>query len=191
MTADRVDRRNRVRFTVLGVVLLALGVVGLLVRFGVIPALEPSEAYRQAIAALADYRVFALLGLLVLGLLLTYLGYRLIRSQISTPGTRVKELTLQDQARGRTTMDADVVSHAVARDLERLPQVQSASARLVGAGPEPHLVVRAAVDRGAQLAGVRQAMEPVYERAARTLGAHSLRSDLVVRPVTPDHPRVA
>lgn len=191
MTADRVDRRNRARFTVLGLVLLALGVVGLLVRFGVIPALEPSEAYRRTIAALSDYRVFAVLGLLVLGLLLTYLGYRLVRGQISTPGTRVKELTLQDQARGRTTMDADVVSHAVARDLERLPEVQSASARLVGAGPEPHLVVRAAIDRGAQLAGVRQAMEPVYERAARTLGAPSLRSDLVVRPVAPDHPRVA
>lgn len=191
MTAERVDRRNRVRFTVLGIVLLALGVAGLLVRFGVIAALEPAEAYRQVVAELSDYRVFVLLGLVLLGLLLAYLGYRLVRQQISTPGTRVKELTLQDQARGRTTMDADAVSRAVARDLERLPEVQSASARLVGAGPEPHLIVRAAVDRGSSLAGVRQAMEPAYERAARTLGAHSLRSDLIVRPVTPDHPRVA
>lgn len=191
MSAARVDRRNRVRFTILGLVLLALGVVGLLVRFGVLEALEPPQAYREVLAALQPYRVFALIGLVVLGLLIAYLGYRLVRQQVSTPGTRLKELTLQDQERGRTTMDADVVSRAVARDLERLPEVQSASARLVGAGPEPHLVVRAAIDRGAPLAGVRQAMEPAYDRAAQLLGARGLRSDLVVRPVAPDHARVS
>lgn len=190
MSAAKVDRRNRVRFAILGLLLLVLGVLGLLARFDVLPADEPSDVYRQLKEALTDYRVFMVLGLVLLGLLLLWYGLRLLRQQVSTPGLRVKELTLQDSPVGRTTVDADVLSRAITRDVERLPAVQSASARLLAAGPKPRFVVHAAVERGAEIGRVREALEEVHDHVRQSLGTHEVASDLVVRPVGPGRRRL-
>lgn len=190
MSAEAVDRRNRVRLSILGLLLLVLGVVALLARAGVLDLAEPQDVWGDVANWAQDNEVFAVIGLVLLGLLLLLLGLRWPRQQISSPGQRLRELTLPHVGLGTTTLEADGVSRALAKDVERLPAVQGASARLVGAGPRPHVAVRANIDADTDLASLNQAMEGVYGRLAGAMGAEGIEADLHVKPVTGHRPRV-
>lgn len=191
MSARRVDRGNRVRFLVLGLLLLALGVLGLLVQAGVLAVEEPSALWMRVteVAARVEPAVVAAV-LVVIGLLLLLYGLRLLRRQISTPGQRVRDITLQQYEAGSTTIGADVVSRALTRDLAHLPDVHDVTARLLSAGPQPRVAVRASIDGDADLPTVRRAMEDVYERLCLVLGTESLQADLHVKPVPSQRARV-
>jgi hypothetical protein len=195
-TGRRIDRRNRVRFVLLGLLLLLLGAAGLLIQAGLlqdllrVPIDAPGDYYRQVRGLAADYPAWTIAALVALGLLLFLLGALLLRGQVPTPATRVRELTLQNGAGGSTVVDADVVSDALARDLERLPDVHDASARLVAAGARPRLAVRATVDGAADLTEVRGAMEEAYQRVQTVLGAEGVDANLHVKEVPSRRTRV-
>lgn len=195
-TGSRVDGRNRARDIILGLILLALGLAGLLIQSELLQNwlnLElstPGQYYQQARDFLSDYVGWLIAGLILLGLLLLWLGLRWIRLQFATPTTRVRELTLQEKPEGSTVVDADVVSQALARDLERMPDVHDASVRLLAAGARPHVAVRATVDGAADLGGVRQEMEQAYGRMGTALGSEGIEADLHVKPVPSRRPRV-
>jgi hypothetical protein len=190
LTDAHIDRRNRSWLSTLGVVLLAIGVVGLLLRAAVLVLPEPGRLWRDTGDAAVGYEWIVSTTLIVLGLILLWIGWRLLRSQFSSPTTPVHELTLQRQERGRTVVPADAVSRALARDVERLPGVQDASARLVGGGQRPHLVVNATVDGWSDMERVQTAIEEAYERLRSALGTSAVEADLHVRTVPVTHARV-
>jgi hypothetical protein len=134
VTRRSVDRRNRVIFFILGLILLALGIAGLLIQAEILTRYADIESpgyYYRVIRELAqDYPGWAIAAFIVLGLLLFLIGLSWIRGQMATPSARVREVTLQNEPQGTTVVDADVISNAVARDLERMPDVHDASARL-------------------------------------------------------------
>jgi len=109
---------------------------------------------------------------------------------VATPSTRVREVTLQDEPQGSTVVDADVVSNAVARDLERMRDVHDASARLLTAGRRPKVSVRATVDGAANLSELRSQMEQVYGRMRQVLGSDAIETTLHVKPVPSRRSRV-
>lgn len=195
-TGRRVDRRNRVRFTLLGLLLLLIGSAGLLIQAGLLQDLlnvsidQPGEAYQQVRDLAVAEPAWAVAALLALGLLLLFLGILLIRAQVPTPATRVRELTLQKGSAGTTTVDAGVVAEALARDLERMPDVHDASARLVATGSRPKVAVRADVDSAADLGTVRGGMEEAYQRLQHVLGTDGVEANLRVREVPSRRTRV-
>lgn len=195
-TGRRIDRRNRTRFFLLGLILLALGIAGLLIQAEILQntfnlAIDsPGSYYQQLRELVRDYAGWAILALIVLGLLLFLWGLSWIRSQIATPTTKVRDITLQEQPEGATVLDAEAVGGVLARDLEQLPDVHDASARLVTAGPRPKIAVRATVDGAADLATLRNDMEGAYGRLRTVLGSESIESTLHVKPVPSRKSRV-
>jgi hypothetical protein len=197
MTSERrVDGRNRARDIILGLIFLALGIAGLLIQAELLQdwlnreLSTPGEYYRQARDFLDDYVGWVIAGLLLLGLLLLWLGLGWIRRQFATPTTRVRDITLQEEPQGSTVVDADVVSHALERDLVRMPDIHDASVRLLAAGSRPRLAVRATVDGAANLGTVRDEMEQAYGRLRTVLGSEGIESNLHVKPVPSRRPRV-
>lgn len=189
-TGEQIDRRNRTVLSLLGLILIALGVVGILLRAGVLALPDPSALWRQVADLVPGYEWVVYVALIVLGLFLVWLGWRFIRAQFATPTTAVRELTLQRDDRGRTTVPAGAVAKALERDVQRLPGVQEASARLVGAGARPHVVVDATVDGWSDLGRVRGAIEATYQRLQTSLGTSAVEADLHVRTVPVTQARV-
>jgi len=189
-TGRRIDRRNRARFAILGLLLLVAGILGLLVQAEVLDGDTPGVFYRQVRDLAADYPGATTAIFIALGLLLFLIGINWIRGQIATPATRLREVTVQDDADGSTTVDADVLSDALARDIERIPDVHGATARVVGAGERPKLAVRATVDGAADLGDLRGAMEDAYTRFGESLGSDGVEANLHVKQVPTRRPRV-
>src|ERR671917_286790 len=97
----RIDARNRSLLSLLGLLLIAVGVVGILLRAAVLVLPEPGELWRRTGDLAVGYEWVVSTALIVLGLLLLWLGWRLLRSQFATPTTAVRELTLQRLEHGR------------------------------------------------------------------------------------------
>ncbi len=194
-TGQLIDRRNRVGLFILGLVLLALGVAGLLIQAEILTRyaqIESPGSYYQQVRDLArDYPAWTIAAFIVAGLLLLLIGLSWIRRQIATPTTRLREVTLQDDTNGSTVVDADVVSHALARDLERMPDVYDASARLLAGGARPKVAVRATVDGAANMSQLRNDIELAYGRLRQVLGSDGVEANLHVKPIPSRRHRVS
>lgn len=193
--ARSIDRGNRARFTLLGLLLLVLGVVGFLLVFDVLqdlvgPVQQPSEITTSVRDVLAEQPVLTAVIAVIVGLLLLAWGLRMIVRQVPSGGTRLREVRLAEEPEGATTIQAGVVAKALASDLCRVPDVHSVSASVVGAGEKPHVVVHADVDEQASLGEVRRAMEPGLERVTVALGVGAIQADLHVKPVATRRGRV-
>lgn len=189
-TGRRIENRNRARFGLLGLLMLAAGILGLLVQAEILNADTPGAFYGRVRDLAADYPGATIAILIALGLLLFLIGINWIRGQVATPTTRLREVTVQDDADGTTTVDADVLSEALARDIERIPDVHDATAKVVGAGVRPKLAVRATVDGAADLGEVRGAMEEAYTRLGESLGSDGVEASLHVKQVPTRRSRV-
>jgi hypothetical protein len=190
MRPRRVDRRNRRRFTLLGLLLIALGVCGLLLRAALLALPEPSELYDLIAEQARLQPPLAIAALILLGLLLVLLGLYVLRQQFPSRTTRIHELALTQGGRGRTTVDADVITRALGRDMARQPGVYEARARLVEVGPAPRILVRASVDEDADVPQLRAALEDSFDRTTQVLGAAALEAHLLVKPIPPPRSRV-
>jgi len=189
-TGEQIERRDRTLLFVLGAILVAVGVVGILLRAAVLVLPQPRALWTQVADLVPGYEWVVYTALIVAGLVLLWLGWRMIRAQFASPTAAVRELTVQRGDRGRTAVSASSVARVLERDVARQPGVQDASARLVGAGARPHVVVDAAVDGWADLARVRGSVEESYQRLQQTLGAQGVEADLHVRTVTTPTSRV-
>jgi hypothetical protein len=182
---------NRGLFIILGLVLVAAGVVGLLAASGVLRLLEPSTIY----ASLAD----TILGrpflwwtvLVVAALLLVLLGLWLVRGELSRPRVGgLHDVVLQEGRRGSTTVGAVAVADAAAHDLARLPGVLDSDVRLATFGRRPRLEARLDVPADADLDAIRQAAEGPYTRLRTMLGVEDIDAHVRLRPTRVEPVRV-
>ena len=177
-----VDRRNRIRFVIWGLVLIALGVLGLLLRGGVLALQTPSDIFEDAQDQAVRYPEAAIAIFLAVALLLCIWGLVLVLRQVrSDRGSKLHTLTVQSRSDGQTTLPATAAAKALAQDLERDPAVHDAAVRLVEAGEVPHVQVRATVDPEADLTDVRERMEDAFGRFRHMYGADRMDADLDVR----------
>src|SRR5687768_11810440 len=109
------DRRNRIRFVLLGLLLLAAGVVGLLAESSVVgaPAAGSPVLPDWLVARWDRYNPWNLVAVGIAALLLAWYGWRLVRAQLRRGGGqaemgdleyRAAEPGRQDPNRGRTTV---------------------------------------------------------------------------------------
>ena len=173
-----VDRRNRARWVLIALLLLAVGVAGSLISFDRLPQvgadtpLLPDTAvqrWRQA----EDWRLAALA---VLGFLLAVYGWRIFAAQLRRGGGRTTMGDLQfdrpssngDRAGGRTVVRAPALAHRIEDDLERVSGVQRALVGLFGSPHQPELRASLDVSGTADLRRVRERVGAALERLAAT-----------------------
>jgi hypothetical protein len=196
------DRRNRVRLALLGLLLLAFGVAGLLARADVFGAPAASSAVlpEGLVARWDRYDPWNLVAVGIVALLLAWYGWRLVRAQLRRGGGRAQmgdleyraaEPGRQDADRGRTTVRAAAISHSTEAALERVRGVERAVVGLFGSPYEPELRARLDVNANADLTQLRHNVSAVLERLATTTGMPPRSADITLRLIERRQSRVS
>jgi hypothetical protein len=172
------DRRNRLRWALIALLLLAVGVAGSLISFDRLPQvgadtpLLPDTAvqrWRQA----EDWRLAALAAL---GFLLAVYGWRILAVQLRRGGGRTTMGDLEfdrpssngDRPGGRTVVRGPALAHSIEDDLERVSGIQRALVGLFGSPHQPELRASLDVSSAADLRRVRERVAAALERLAAT-----------------------
>jgi len=197
---------NRLLWTIVGFVLLAAGVVGLLINAGRFRWVPSSTAVLPTSFTNAWNRFgfWSPLVTIVVGLLLVALGFLLLRAELRRRGARaMTPLVVRSTVRvdtpaiaiGTTRIGTGALEKALARDVARSRQVSDATAYLTGDRDHPTLRLRLAVAPGADLRRVKSDVDSALDRFAATSGLRPRLADVDVQvepaPATTDHPRVA
>ena len=199
------DGRNRVRLALLGLLLFAVGVAGLLVAADVFdaPAADSAILPEWLVARWDRYDRYYPWNLVVVGivaLLLAWYGWRIVRAQFRRGGGRAPmgdleyraaESGRQDAGRGRTTVRAAAISRGTEATLERVRGVERAAVGLFGSPYEPELRARLDVDASADLTQVRDNVSAALERLATTTGMPPRSADITLRLVERQQARVS
>lgn len=166
-----IDRTNRVVLSVLGLLLVALGVVGLLAAAAVIALPQPSQAAATAESQIGANVALWVAGAVIVGLILLWLGLRWALAQLRVPAlSRPGDLTVETTPRGATRLDADALERVTALELRRLDGVDDASARLVEREPVTlRCALQVPVDRNPH--ALAAAAEDVRQHASDALSA--------------------
>jgi hypothetical protein len=195
-----VDRRNRLRWALIALLLLAAGVAGGLISFDRLPQIDadtpllPDAAvarWRQA----EDWRLAALAAL---GLLLALYGWRILAAQLRRGGGRTAMGDLElaatningDRPGGRTVVRSPALAHSIEDDLERVGGVQRALVGLFGSPHQPELRAELDVSGTADLRRVRERVTAALERLAATTTVPPRSATVTFRVVVGRTPRV-
>jgi multisubunit Na+/H+ antiporter MnhC subunit len=190
-----IDRRNRALWILISLLLLAVGAGGLLVGYGVFgdqraasPLLPAQVA--QPVEDLS--RVVVLAAVVVIGLLLTVLGWRLARAQLRRGGGRTDlgDLELQPivhegmRPTGQTVVRGPAIAKTMEHDLQRVRGVKRALVGLYGSSRELELRTQIDVDDTADLGRVRAGVRECLDRLTTTTGLHPKSLDVTFRVVS-------
>ncbi|MFF8990987.1 alkaline shock response membrane anchor protein AmaP [Streptomyces sp. NPDC014983] len=160
------DRANRVALAVIGLGLLAGGVLAFLYGLGVLGTAGPSAplltAAERHYAAMTLW-VWPLIGFI--GALVAVLGLLAAMAQLRPDDVRSLPLEA-DRRKGATTLSADAVTGALEDEIESYHGVRLAHARLTHSARYPHLKVRVTL---AADADVRTTLERIESDALQHL----------------------
>ncbi|CAA9225225.1 MAG: hypothetical protein AVDCRST_MAG20-801 [uncultured Acidimicrobiales bacterium] len=181
----QLDRVNRTVVSLLGLLLLAVGVYGLLRGAGAFGDDRAGDRLRtQAMADFVadnDHWLWAAVAAVALLIALGALLWLLAQLRPS-PSLGQLPVVTGEAAAGRTTLDTSAISAAVTRDIEVDPDVNSARVRVVPVGDAMGLDVRAVVADHGDVHAVRRRIETVVlERARAALGRPDLTATLRLR----------
>lgn len=167
---NNLDRFNRVIGTIVALLLVAVGAVGLARSYGTLgfsdEAMDDPILLRRVRDWVADNDAWFWWVAFLVALLLAYLGWRWLRLQL-LPTPSMREVTVVATEAGRTTLPSGALADAVTHQIEEDDEVTGVRVRLVGSERAPALDVRAAVADGADLSGVRARVEGDAVGAAR------------------------
>ena len=156
------EKTNRLVLLLLGLLLLAAGVLGALAGFGAFG----DRAKNQALIDNPVGRFFGTQGrwlwpaIAVLAVIIGLAALRWLWTVLfSTDRVAAVHIRRAEGARGRTTLAAGALTDAVTDEVSGYRGVQRASARLVGTRSAPTLVISATLDRSADPSRVRARVE--------------------------------
>jgi hypothetical protein len=161
---------NRLLWTVIGLLLTALGVFGLLLSYGRVPRTDQTQPllWPELLDRWRDYRSWALGGAAILGLLAILLGWLLLRGQFRRRGGHAMPDMLVGTRNGRTLVGSATMARSLAHDLEQQPGIAQANVRLAGDQSVPHLVVSLTIDADTSISQARQDVQAAVNRFVRT-----------------------
>ena len=181
------DTANRLLWTVIGFLLLAVGAYGIVAHFGRIPGL-PADT------ALLSPRLLELwrsgepwIGYVVVavGVLLVLVGLWLFGRQFRRRGApSIPDLRLRERSAGggTTVVRAGGLVRALERDLARATGVTGADAVLTGQAPRPDAWLRLDLAPEGSVDRLREHVNGCLERFETTSGMHPVTVDVTVRP---------
>lgn len=176
-------RLNRCLLALIGVILLAAGVFGLLFGLGLLrsqlPELDPTaplippDAQVHSWAPYAATAVAVIIGLLSLRWLVAQAPRR--------PTAGAWELH-RDSGRGTTFIDAEVVAAGIAADIESYSGVHKVSASLTGTRAHPALRLEVTTEENTSIAALRHRVAShALPRLCEALEVTSVPADLLLR----------
>lgn len=184
---------NRTLWTVIGLVLLAAGVTGLLAGYGVLSFVDRQQVVLppELIAGWNRNEGRWLAVTIVGGLLVALLGLLLLRAQFRRRGgPTMPDLYMPmspepaeapQPDRGGTEVASRALHRALQRDFESDQQVRDAAVRLTGPPDHPRLLVRLAVAADTDVARLADHVDRVMHRFTTTSGVQPDLSEVVVR----------
>ncbi|MFY1692148.1 DUF6286 domain-containing protein [Plantactinospora sp. WMMB782] len=188
------DGAIRVLWTVLGIVLTAIGVVGLIASLGALAGVDNGAPLLWS-GLLRTWRGLDPWGLVILGvvgLFLAWLGSNLLgrvlqlRRHPAQGDLDLRAFAGQATADGTTSpgttrVQGSRLARGLERDLTRDPQVRRASVTLVGTAPQPDLRIQLRLNPRAGLAAVRDHVSAAVDRFRTTSGLAPRRLDVTAR----------
>ncbi|RBY77597.1 alkaline shock response membrane anchor protein AmaP [Geodermatophilus sp. TF02-6] len=176
----RVNGVNRVVLLLLGLVLLAAGVAGLAVSFGLVGD-STDPVLPDRVRTYPDDQPWFWWAVAVGCLVLALLGLRWLFAQLATDRVGRLDLTVDDRD-GLTTVHAGGFSDAVEEEVERLRGVAGASAHLRDEGGR-RLVLTVDLADYADIAEIRRALEDrTVGHARQAVDDPDLPVDIRLRP---------
>ncbi|RLP96554.1 hypothetical protein [Micromonospora sp. CV4] len=184
------DAAHRLLWTIIALLLVAGGAAALAASYGVLPGGDPGATLLSA-RLLHQWRLatpWTTLAAAVAGALLALSGHHLLRAELRRPRSAVRG-TLSHPGRrpGRTRVAADVLVHALERDLTGAPGVRRARVVLTGAPPRPDVWIRVDLAADTPTARVREHVRAAVRRFATTAGCQPAHLDVTAR-IEPGRP---
>lgn len=199
---------NRILWSVLGLMLLAAGIGGVLASLDRLPWLDADAPLLSSdlVSAWRRWGVWAPILSTAIGLALALLGFALVRAQTrpaggpSLPELAVSEVAGRGRAAGghepaaavagTTLVASRTLARALSKDLMRNRSVDSASAHLSGTADDPRLRLHLSLLPGADLGRMHEYVDAALERFNATSGLRSRVADVDVRIVNEPMSRV-
>jgi hypothetical protein len=185
---------NRVLLAVVGLLLLALGLVGTLASLGRLPRV-PADWVLLPMSHNATWHRFgkwAPVATIVAGLLVMLLGWLLLRAELRRRhGRAMSELVLPSAAvpgGGATVVESGILEKALSRDLAHRRPLTGATAYLTGDPGRPMLTLRLVAAPDADLGQVKDIVDGALHRFAATSGVTPRIGEVDVRTGAPPAP---
>lgn len=179
------DRSNRVLWTIVGVVLLGAGLLTAAASLGWLPGAQTESPllWGDVIEQWQDWEPWVWVAVVVLGLILAWLGWRLIRAQLRfDDGSAMRDLEIDaTYGRGHTVVGRSTLTSATEKDLERIAGVHGAAVRLLGERDKPEVRARLDVRQDASLSAVAADVHEALGRFTTTSGLGPEAVDVTVR----------
>lgn len=187
------DRLNRLLLTILGLLALAVGTLGLIAGFG---GFGQRLAHRRLFDNTASHYIgrngdwiwilAAIVALIILILPLRWLYLLLFRTDRADSVT-VASPNTEQQVGGQTVLMSTALSDAVAAEINSYRGVGAARARVLSDPGDPHLVVTVAIERGADVAALRNRIDHealAHARAALDRPELPVQLDITIAKTT-------
>jgi hypothetical protein len=178
------DRVERATFSILGLLLLAAGLYTLLRGLGAFGHAASDDPLISASTRrfLGDHEAWWWAAGAAGALLAVLAGLALLRRQLRAVPRRGGSPLVRRRDDGVTRVDRGALTAALEEELEHLPDVDRASARLVRAGAHPLVDLRLQVSDDADLGDVRGALEDdALERFRRAIETDQLAAQVHVK----------
>ncbi len=193
---------NRLLWTIVGAVLTAAGVVGILARLNVMPGLPRDHGLitKSMDATWNSWGQWATGGVIVAGVIVTALGVLLLWAEVrghagkGMPDLRrsTKAETTPDETRyegGRIQVATSTLNQAFTSDLQGDIRVRRAAVRLTGTHNQPDLRLQLAVAPEANMVALRNHVDRALARFNQTSGLNPTLAEVVVK-MSAARPRV-
>lgn len=179
------DAGNRVLWTIIGVVLLAAGALGVVAWAGWLPGTETDSPllWSALIEQWQDWEPWVWVAVAAVGVIVALLGLWLIGGQLQrSGGPAMTDLEIDaPDGRGRTVLGRSTLTHATQQDLEHIPGVQNAAIRLLSNHGGPEVRARLEVGSDASLSAVATDFRESLSRFTATSGLGPEAVDVTVR----------
>lgn len=186
-----IDRVNRCVLALVGLVLIAAGVVGLLSddRLDLRP---PARLYQDAASDIVDARAISLTIVLVIAIVLLLAGLAWSWAQVSPASGdgRISTTTVARTKQGVTTLEPVSAAKALSSDLETVDGVTRAGVRVISVGSRPDVIATVDIRRDVDLRHLRRDLDGPLDRFLAATGTQELDVELRFRIVGQDGPRV-
>ena len=181
------NRANRVMWSVIGLVLMALGVIGALISLGHLPHTDRDVTlWTDAMSnRWHTWGLWAPAVVAAAGLVIAVAGVALIAAELRprtgrnvaglvypVPAASSEPGDVADAARtrvaGRIRVSGSTLRHALQRDLQSHPRIRHATVRMTGHADRPQLHLRLDLTRGSELTDVQSHVAEAVDRFRAT-----------------------
>lgn len=187
------DRRNRIRWTLIGLILLLAGGASLLIGAGLLPGVPPDTMLLpdRLVAWWDRTAVWNLLAVTVVALLAAVYGLALIRAHLQRGGGRAELHQLRYPShRGTTRLRGAALAHSTQAALTRVNGVERALVGLYGSAAAPHLRAQLDIRATTDLDRLRSQVQATLNQLTTTTETVLQHADITLRLVNHTRDRV-